>query len=484
MSSQRGVWINGSERPGTSGEVLEVSNPFDGITIGQLATASIDDVNEAVENAYSTFRSKLKNMPAYERAEILRNASAEIQSGIAELTNIVVEEAGKPLRDVQRELSRAIALLNLAASHVMVQKGQVLPMDIAESGINRMGFATRVPVGVVAAIAPSNSPVNLTINKVAPALAAGNAVVLKPADQTPFSSLWLAKAFQRAGLPDGALNVIVGSVENAAEPLVRHRLVRMVSITGGVPAGLAVVRAAGIKKVTLELGSSAANVVRADADIAAAAKSLAVSSYLSSGQACISAQRIIVHEDIADRFVEEFVSRAEQMVIGDPRDPATELGPMISQNHVRQVLGWISEARDAGARVLMGGVQEGRTIRPTLLADVPEGVTLDTGEAFAPVAVLSTFATDDEAIERVNNSVFGLQAGVFTNDITASFRFARDIDAGAVWINESSRYRQDNYPFGGLKLSGVGREGVQYAIEEMTEWKFVGFKLGTSRGLL
>lgn len=480
----RGIWINGQEKPGRSGVQMPVVNPYDGMILGSVATASPEDVAEAVEVAHETFHRVLKKMPRFERGAILRKTAIEIRDHFDELVDIVVAEAGKPIRDVRRELGRAISLLELSADYVMVQSGDVLPMDIVESGVNRHGYTQRVPVGVVAAIAPSNSPINLTINKLAPAIAAGNAMVLKPADQTPFSALWLAAAMKRAGLPDGALNVVVGDIENAGEPLVKHPLVRMVSITGGVPAGLAVARAAGIKKLTLELGSSAANIIREDADVETAAKSLVTSAYLSSGQACISAQRLFVHSSRAEEFIQHFVPLTEAMVIGDPRDPETEIGPMVNQAHIDRVLGWIDEAVSQGAEILTGGESHMRTVRPTLIRNVPPECTLASSEVFAPIAVLDTFDTDEEAIEKTNSSVFGLQAGVFTNDLTQAFRYAEEIDVGALWINDSSRYRQDNYPFGGRKLSGIGREGVQYAIEEMSEWKFVGIKLGPSHSLL
>ena len=274
---KRGIWINGQERAGASGKVLDVVNPYNGLTLATVSMASRKDSDEAVASASATFKNVMRNMPAYERAQILRRAAQEIRNGSKELIEIVVGEAGKPIRDATREIGRASTLLELAADYTMVQQGQVIPMDIVESGVNRTGIANRVPVGVIVAIAPSNSPVNLTVNKIGPAFAAGNTVVLKPSDQTPISALWLAAAFKRAGLPDGAFNVIIGEVEEAIEPLVRDPRVRMISITGGVPAGLAVLKAAGIKKVVLELGSSAANVVRADADISAAARSLATS---------------------------------------------------------------------------------------------------------------------------------------------------------------------------------------------------------------
>lgn len=480
----RGIWIDGEERPGRSGRLQEVTNPYDGMSVGAVQAASAEDSAEAVAVALRAFRESMRSMPGYERASILRGTAQLIHDDAEELESIIIDEVGKPIKDVKRELGRARFLLELIASQLTSWGGQTLPMDNVASGVNRFGYAIRVPLGVMVALAPSNSPVNLTLNKIAPALAVGNAVVLKPANQTPFSALWIARAFQRAGLPDGALNVVVGNVEETAGPLVRDPRVRMVSITGGVPAGLAVIRAAGMKKVTLELGSSSANVVRADADIKTAAQSLALSSYLASGQACIAAQRLIVHQDVAEEFIDHFIPAAEAMVIGDPRDPRTDMGPMGSRAQVARVLSWIDEAKAAGAKVLTGGVESRRTIKPTLLTDVPPDVTLATSEAFAPIAVLTTFATDDEAIDLVNDSVFGLQAGVFTNSMEAAFRFADEIEAGAIWVNDSSRYRQENYPFGGVKLSGVGREGLPYAMEDMTELKFIGMKLGSNPGLL
>lgn len=463
---------------------MTVTNPWDGSLVGTVATASAADIDEATRVAESVFRSTMRTMPAYQRSQILRAMASEIRSGMADLEEIVVTEAGKAVRDVRRELGRAIGVLELSADYAMTLRGELVPLDVVESGVNRLGMARRVPVGVVAAITPSNSPVNITLNKVAPALGTGNTVVVKTADQTPFSGLWLAEAFQRAGLPDGAFNVVMGTVDQAAEPLVRDPRVRMVTITGSVAAGLAVARNAGVKKVTLELGSSAANIVRADADVAEAANSLVTSAFLNSGQACISAQRIFVHESVLDEFIGHFLPRAADMVVGDPADPATHVGPMVSQKQVDLVLGWIDEAVSAGARILCGGHRAGPTIEPTLITDVPDHVTIASSEVFAPVAVLAPFREDDQVITAVNTSVFGLQAAVFTRDITAAFRFADEIDAGAVWINDSSRYRQDNYPFGGMKLSGVGREGIQYAMEEMTDWKFVGVKLGPNSGPL
>ena len=481
---RHGLWIDGAERPGSLGQTVTVRYPYDDSIVGEVTAASEEDVGEAVGVAHRTFVERMRSMTARERADILRRTGALLSERSEELAHLVVREGGKPIRDARREAGRAGQLFELAANSVASIEGRVLPMDVIQGGENRFGYTMRVPLGVVAAIAPFNSPVNLAVNKIAPAIAAGNSVVLKPASNTPLSAFVLAQVLQEGGLPDGAFNVIVGSGAKLGGALARDARVRMVTLTGSVAAGLAVAREAGIKKVALELGSSAANIVCSDADVPGAAKSLATSAFLSSGQACISAQRLIVHESVVDTFLEHFVPCAEAMVIGDPEDPATELGPMISVSDVDRVMAWIDEARDLGARVVVGGERAGRTIKPTLVADVPPNASLACEEAFAPVATLATFSTLEEAAHIANDSQFGLQGGVYTNDIRTMFYFAREIDVGALWINDSSRYRQDNYPFGGMKQSGIGREGVQYAIEEMTELKFIGVKLGPSAGIL
>ncbi len=481
---ERGLWIDGAERPGSLGDKVTVRYPYDDSVTGEVTAASEDDVLDAIAAADRAFNEHMRRMTGRERSDILRKTGTLLRERAEDLAGLVVREGGKPIRDARREAGRAGQLFEMAAEHVGKIEGQVLPMDIIKGGENRFGYTLRVPLGVVAAIAPFNSPINLAVNKVAPAIAAGNSVVLKPASNTPLSAFVLAEALKDAGLPDGAFNVVVGSGSKLGGALARDPRVRMVTLTGGVSAGLAVTRDAGIKKVALELGSSAANIVCADADIPAAAKTLSTSAFLSSGQACISAQRLIVHENVVDEFLEHFVPITEEMVIGDPEDPATELGPMITPGDVDRVMGWIEQARDAGARIITGGSREGRTIKPTLVADVPPDAALACEEAFAPVATLHTFSTNEEAAAIANDSQFGLQGGVFTQDIRTMFFFAREIDVGALWINDSSRYRQDNYPFGGMKLSGIGREGVQYAIEEMTELKFIGVKLGPSAGIL
>lgn len=483
--STRGIWVNGSERPGASGTTMTVSNPYDDSTVAEVTLASTADVDDAITGAQRAQRETMRQMPTHERAAALRRVADGIADRYEELVDTVVAEGGKPIRDARREIGRAGQLFTTAAELTTTTNlGSVLPMDAVASGVNRFGYTTRVPMGVIAAVVPSNSPVNLATNKVAPALAMGNAIVVKPADQTPISALILADIVTAAGFPPGAMNVVSGTVAEVAEPLVRDERVRMATVTGGLASGRAIAAAAGLKKLTLELGSSAANVVCADADVQAAARTLATSAFLSSGQACIAAQRLIVHESVAEEFAEAMVETAEAMVIGDPQDPNTQIGPMISRGHVDQLIEWIEEARTLGGTVVTGGERYARTIRPTVITDVPSKATLAGEEAFGPVATLARFSTLEEAIELANDNQYGLQAGIFTRSLDTAFRAARDIDVGALWINDSSRYRQDNYPFGGRKFSGLGREGVSYAMEEMSELRFIGIRLGPSDGIL
>ncbi len=482
-STRGGVWIDGRERNGV-GPSLDVIYPYDGSVVATVVTAGESDVAAAVDSAQRAFRDSWRGTPAHERSRILRSTAAYMRDDVEGLADALVREVGKPMRDARREAGRAADLFELAADMVGMMEGEVLNMDVIRGGENRFGFSVRVPVGIIAALAPFNSPVNLSVNKIAPALAAGNVVVLKPASKTPLSGLYLAQALASAGLPDGVLNVVVGGGDAVGTPLVSDPRVRMVTFTGSVAAGQAITRVAGVKKMALELGSSSANIVCSDSDIAAAAKTLATSAYLSSGQACISAQRLYVQRDVYDEFVSHFVAAAEAMTVGDPMDPETEIGPMVSEADIARILGWLDEARAGGAEVLTGGDRIDNTIRPALVARVPSSTALACQEAFGPVATIDPFETIDEAARMANDSQFGLQGGVFTKSLQTAMFFARELDVGGLWINDSSRYRQDNYPFGGMKMSGIGREGVRYAMEEMTELRFVGIKLGPSSGIL
>lgn len=464
---------------------MAVENPYTGAIVGEVDLAGPEDVRLAITAATEAVSGPLRAMTRHERASHLARLAHAIRQRAGELSKLIVAETGKPILDARREVSRAASVFELAAAEARTATlGDVLPMDLFAASDDRFGWTTRVPVGVIAALVPSNSPLNLGANKIAPALAMGNAIVVKPADQTPFTLLALAKLASEIGFPDGAFNVVVGGIDDVATPLIRDPRVRMVTATGGLAMGRAVVATSGVKKVTLELGSSSANIVCGDADLMQASRSLAISAFLSSGQACIAAQRIYVQRSVWTQFTSELIAASRELPIGDPSDEATKIGPMVSQAARDRVLDWIREALDGGARCLCGGSVRDKTIEPTILTHVSPGCHVADEEVFGPVAIVEPFEDIPDVIRQVNQNQYGLQAGIFTRDLTTALTLAREIDVGAVWINESSRYRQDNYPFGGRKNSGIGREGIHYAMEEMSELKFTGIRIGGPSGLL
>jgi acyl-CoA reductase-like NAD-dependent aldehyde dehydrogenase len=472
-----GLWIDGREVEGEGGwRVLR--SPYDGSPIAEVAVAGPNDVRAAVGAAQAAFEGPLRRMSAYDRSAVLRRAAEGIAAARDAMVATMAREAGKPIRDCRVEVTRGPEVFELSAEAAKRLTGEVIPMDASSRGAGRFGFALRVPVGVVAAIGPFNAPLNLVSQKVAPALAAGNAVVLKPASQTPLTALRLARILQEAGLPDGALNVVVGPGGSVGDPLVADPRVRMVTFTGSLEVGRHLTEIAGVKKLALELGSTAPNIVCADADVAAAARALARAGFTAAGQACIAAQRLIVHRSVWDEFLAAFTPAVEALRMGDPMDEATDVGPMIAPSELERILAWIDEARRGGARILTGGHAEGTALAPTVVTDVTPDMRLFRDECFAPVVTLSPFEEDAEAVALANDSVFGLQAGVFTRSIERMLLYAEGLEFGSLWINDVSRFRQDNYPFGGVKQSGFGREGLPYAVLEMTELKFVGVRRG------
>jgi acyl-CoA reductase-like NAD-dependent aldehyde dehydrogenase len=391
---------------------------------------------------------------------------------------MIVEDIGKPVRAAMFEANRAAQLVRACASEIGTMRGDTLPLDAVEAGAGRMGFTRRVPFGVVAAVTPFNAPANLLLQKVAPALAAGNAVVAKPHPAGSRVAVALAEAFAKSGLPAGLFNVVLGDREPAHE-LAKHQAVDVVTFTGGTAAGDSLVRAAGAKKFIAELGSNAANIILRDADIVDAAKRIAGAAFEASGQQCISAQRILVAAEVQEAFLAEFVSAAKRLKVGDPHDQATDVGPMISAAAADRVMGMIGEAVSRGGRSVLAATRAGCIVSPAIVADVPRNCALWRDEAFGPVAVVQSFGDVDEALQLANDSGFGLQGAVFTNDLKSAFRFIDEFEVGSLWINEASRFRLDSYPFGGVKRSGFGREGVRYAIEELSQLKFIGIRSGT-----
>ncbi|MDN3015533.1 aldehyde dehydrogenase family protein [Paenibacillus sp. BSR1-1] len=471
-----GSIINGQERNEPNRETLEVKNPYNQEIVAELALATETDLNDAVENAFETFHSTMKKMPAHQRSDILRKAADLLEEKPEDFIDTIIQEAGKPIKYSRDEINRSVQVLRFASELAKNITGEVLAMDAAIGGENRMGLVKRIPLGVVGAITPFNFPLNLSLHKIAPAIAAGNTIVFKPAEKTPVSGYKLVKLFQEAGLPNGALNLLMGTGEVGA-PLVTHEKVHKVSFTGSLAVGKKIRETAGFKKVTLELGSNSPNIIFEDGDIETAVKRLVVGAFSFSGQVCIHAQRIFVQKNVYQPFLEQFKQETRALKIGDPMEEATDIGPMITEKEAERAKLWIDDAVRNGAKIEVGGERNGTILSPTIMTNVDRNMKIIAEEVFAPIVSVIPFDTEEEVIGYANDSIYGLQAGVFTQDIDRAIRVADQLEIGGVWINDISTYRQDNLPYGGVKQSGIGREGIKYAIEEMTELKFIGIKL-------
>ncbi|MEC3885633.1 aldehyde dehydrogenase family protein [Halobacillus litoralis] len=472
-----GSIINGEEYQEDSREIMIVKNPYNEEIVAELALANEDDLNKAIDISYDTFHQTMKKMPAHDRADILLRASELLEERKDDFAETITKEAGKPLQFSQGEVQRSVQVLRFAAEEAKHIEGKVIPMDAAIGGENRIGFTKRVPLGVVAAITPFNFPLNLTLHKVAPAIAAGNTIVLKPAEKTPVSAYKLVQLLHEAGLPKGALNFLLGTGKEIGDPLVKHDKIHKVTFTGSLPVGRTIRENAGFKKVTLELGSNSPNILFEDADLDYAVSSLVKGAFAFSGQVCISAQRIYVHQNIYERFLSAFIEKTEALKIGDPMNEDTDFGPMINEDEAQRAKMWIDDAVDNGAKVETGGERDGTLLKPTIMTNVKSDMKIIAEEVFAPIVSVIPFSSENQVVHQSNDSIYGLQAGIFTRDIDRAFRVADQLEMGGVWINEMSTYRQDNHPYGGVKKSGIGREGVQYALEDMTELKFYGIRL-------
>jgi acyl-CoA reductase-like NAD-dependent aldehyde dehydrogenase len=446
--------------------------PYDGTSVATVYRASAREVERAVAAA-SAAAPTMREMTRDERATILRRAYEKMRAAREELAMAVTNECGKPIREARTEVDRAAQTVWFASEEAHRLQGEVVPMDASPAGKGRWGMTVREPLGVIAAITPFNFPLNLSMHKIGPAIAAGNTIVHKPASATPLSALLMARIFAECGLPAGALNVVTGPGGLIGDVLVTHKDVAMITFTGSVEVGGRIRNMVGMKRVTLELGGNAAVIIEEDADLDAAVPRSVVGAFAHSGQVCISVQRVFVHRKIRAEFLERFVETTRKLRIGHPRDPATGISSLITLGEAQRVEGWIGEALEAGASLLSGGTRRRATIEPTILADAPATVRAACREVFGPVVVVNSHDTLDEAIERVNDSDYGLQAGIYTRDLEKAFRAARRIRTGGVHINEVPAYRVDQMPYGGVKMSGAGREGPKYAIEEMTELKLI-----------
>jgi glyceraldehyde-3-phosphate dehydrogenase (NADP+) len=460
-----GEWIR-SDRP------HPVRNPYDDSLVGTTFLAGDEEFERATQAAVDAAR-LMRGLPAFERAAILQRASGEIQSRREELARVLASEVGKPVRDAATEIDRAVMTFQVAGEEARRIGGEVVPMDLAPHGRGRFAVWRRFPIGPVAAISPFNFPFNLSAHKVAPAIAAGDPVVLKPASKTPLSALGLAAALERAGLPRGALSVLPMARE-IGDRLVTDERYKLLTFTGSSAVGWAMKARAGKKRVLLELGGNAGVIVDEGADIEYAVKRVAAGGFALAGQSCISVQRVFVHASVFDEFARRLVSRLGDLKVGDPLDPATDIGPLVEESEAARIDAWVGEAVGEGARILTGGRRIGRAMyAPTVLVDVPETSRVCTEEVFAPLVGLYRFEDFRDAVARVNRSNYGLQAGVFTNDLNRALVAFEALDAGGIVVNDVPTYRIDHMPYGGTKDSGLGREGPRYAIEEMTEIKLL-----------
>jgi acyl-CoA reductase-like NAD-dependent aldehyde dehydrogenase len=471
------LFINGEWVP--TSEYIPVRSPFSGELIAEVAQAGKQETEEAIRAAKAASKT-MSRMPSYERAAILDKVVQLMEAREEECVRILILEAAKPVKAARAEIQRTIQTYKFAAMEARSIHGETVPVDAAPGGEGRIAFTMRKPVGVVGAITPFNFPFNLVAHKVGPAIAAGNAVVLKPASQTPLSALLLGEIFQEAGLPDGGLNIIPGQGRTVGEILVSDDRVNAITFTGSPEVGIALKNKAGLKRVTLELGSNSALIIdRMVALTDAFMERCAFGAFSYSGQVCISIQRILVHESKYEEFIRKFKVIVESLVIGDPANEHTEVSAMISAKEVQRMEQWVKSAVARGARAVTGGkVLSSCLFPPTILTDVAEDEPLSCQEAFGPVVAVTSFATVEEAISVVNRSRYGLQAGIFTSDIHAAMQAAEELEVGGVIINDIPTFRVDNMPYGGVKESGFGREGIKYAVEELTELKFISIKTG------
>ena len=455
--------------------VSAVVNPYDGTTVGEVSQASEAEMEYAIDAADRAFEITRK-LPSYKRAEILEKVVNQLRERKEEIARTMTLESGKPIQYTRSEVDRAMLTFSIAAEESKRIPGEVVSLDLAAGSEKRWGIVRRYPIGPIASITPFNFPLNLVAHKIAPALAAGNTVVHKSPPQTPITSVLLAEVLSNSGIPDGAVNVVSCSNE-VAEKLSTDPRLKMLSFTGSPRVGWYLKAKAPKKKVVLELGGNAAVVVEPDANLDFTIKRLAVGAFSNAGQICISVQRIYVHGSIYKKFRDAFVEETKKLKVGNPLDGDTVVGPMINVNEADRAFKWIEEAKNAGAKLLTGGKRNGNIIEPTVFENVPTNAMLYCEEAFAPVAILETYSDFDEAIRKVNDTRFGLQAGIFTNDSRKIFKAFDEIQVGGVIINDYPTYRVDNMPYGGIKDSGFGREGVRYAIEEMTEPKLLALNL-------
>jgi acyl-CoA reductase-like NAD-dependent aldehyde dehydrogenase len=453
------------------GDVVDIRSPYDGTLIARVMQGRREHADAAIAAAVKAFGTT-RRLPAFERQRVLRRISASIAERKEEFSRTLAQEAGKPIKGARIEVERAIFTFNVAAEESTRIYGEYLPLDWQEFTAGRWGIVRRFPLGPIAGITPFNFPINLVAHKVAPAIAAGCPMILKPAPQTPLCSLLLAECVQQAGWPDGGLNVLPLSNEDAGL-LVTDDRIKLISFTGSVPVGWDIKRRAGKKKVVLELGGNAAVIVHSDADLSYAADRCLTGGFAYAGQTCISVQRILVEHSVYGKFADLLIEGVKKLKVGDPLDDSTDVGPLIRESDAVRTSTWIEEAVRAGARLLCGGSRKGLMVEPTVLTGTKPDMKVNSQEVFGPVVTVEPYKDFDQALRMVNNSAYGMQAGIFTRDAKLLFQAYDELEVGGVIAGDVPSFRIDHMPYGGVKDSGLGREGLRYAIEEMTEPKLL-----------
>ena len=467
------VFIDGKWEDGC--DIHEIKSPFDQKVVARVHFAGQDQVAKAIFSASESF-SKTRKLASHERARTLSHISQGIAARRKELAESIALSAGKPIRSSRTEVDRAVATFQIASEEAKRMSGEILPLDLSPSTESRWGIIRRFPLGPVAGITPFNFPLNLVAHKVAPALAAGNTMLLRPASQVSSTAAILTEVIAQTDWPAGGFNFIPCSYA-AADLLHSDERIKKITFTGSPDIGWELKKKAHKKRVTLELGGNAAVVIEPDADLDYALKRALMGAFAYSGQICISIQRIFLSSKIHDRFCADFVSATEKLVVGDPMNEDTDVGPMINESAAMQSEEWVNEAVEDGARILCGGNRHGSIYEPTILVGVKPEMKISWREAFAPVAVIYRYDDFNEALREVNHSIYGLQAGVFTGSLSKAFRAYEELDVGGVIVNDIPTFRVDHMPYGGVKESGFGREGLKYAIEEMTELKLLALNL-------
>ncbi|WNS75791.1 aldehyde dehydrogenase family protein [Bacillus sp. DTU_2020_1000418_1_SI_GHA_SEK_038] len=460
-----GEWIEAKE-------YNQLRSPYSGEIIAEIPIATEAETDLAIEAAFKA-RKVIAQMPAHLRAEILENLVKLLEERKEAAARIIALEAAKPMTTARGEVARTIETYKFAAEEAKRIHGETIPLDAARGGENRLAYTVREPIGVIGAITPFNFPMNLVAHKVGPAIASGNTIVLKPASQTPLSTYFIAELLQEAGLPAGVLNVVSGSGKVVGDKIVSDDRVSMITFTGSPAVGIGIRNKAGLKRVTLELGSNAAVIIDKGVDLDKIVSRCVTGAFAFQGQVCISLQRVYIQEELYEEFVEKFVEATERLVVGDPLDSKTDVSALISSADVERSLSWIHEAQKAGAKLAAGGTAEGNVLLPTILLDADAALRVSCQEVFAPIVLVNKVKSVQKAIELVNDSRYGLQAGIYTNNVHTALDAADHLHVGGVMINDIPTFRVDNMPYGGVKESGFGREGLKYAVEEMTELKLV-----------